>query len=310
MTNNALERAAYAMGTSFTLASAVLWGSTYPVVKLVLASYSPLEISLFRSILASLTLTLFFGLRGELQQMLPKRNDLGLLLLASLLGATGFWTLQAISVNLVNADATTFLTALYPLIAIVFAALLLGERAGARQIAGVVLGIVGTYIIVIYGKNFIVSGKFPVGGFIVALGAAFSWAGYMIVTRYLTSRKAGNIDPRYVTLNTFLFAIPFTLVMDLFVSRGAGSSFQPGLEPTLLLVYLGVLTSAVAFLIFNLGMKILGVGGAAINQLLFPVVGVVSAYFLLGQTLDLSEIVGMMLIGIGILLAQVRLASK
>ena len=76
------------------------------------------------------------------------------------------------------------------------------------------------------------------------------------------------------------------------------------------LLYLAILTSAFAYLLFNKGIRLIGASGSAINQLLFPIVAVILSYFVLGEELNLWEALGISMIGAGILIAQFGVRRK
>ncbi|MDA4129353.1 MAG: EamA family transporter [Thaumarchaeota archaeon] len=288
-----------------TISSAVLWGSAYPAIQLSLHYYDSFTISAFRALLGSAVLCLYVLLFK--QDVRPKVEDLKYLILSSVLGASGFWTLLNLSVLYLEPDTSSFLVALYPLIAVVLAALLLHEKMKLASWIGVALGIFGTFLIVAIGERASLNGSSPLLGSITAIGAAFSWASYMIISRHLVStktRSGSNRSPEYITFNTFLFAVPVTLVLMLCTSSGR-YFFNSSLSGIFYIGYIGIACSGIAFLIFNKGMRLIGITRSAINQLLFPVVAIILSYFILGETVNLIEICGMVLIIAGILLAQV-----
>ena len=295
----------HSIGMLFTLVSAVLWGSTYPVIKMALNYYNAFDISLYRSLFATLTLTVYMA--AAKKEMLPKREDLPLLLLGAILGAAGFWTLLNAAVLYLAADASSFLVALYPLFAVILATVVLHEKMSLFAGVGIVLGLFGTFLIVEFGEGASFTGSQPILGGVIAILAALSWAGYMITTRILVGRKRNSgqmVRPEYSTFNNFLLAIPLSLVLA--VISGSGSNFL-AISPTGLayMAYLGILTSGVAFLIFNVGIKLIGVTAAAVNQLVFPIVAVIISYFALGEIVNIPELAGMGLIVAGIAIAQI-----
>ncbi|HZW57747.1 MAG TPA: EamA family transporter [Nitrososphaerales archaeon] len=300
------HRQAFWVGMLFTLSSAILWGSTYPVIGVALNSYNAFDIALYRAILASGTLVIYFLVSDRVRDMRPRREDMSLLFLGSVFGASGFWTLLNISVLFLEADTSSFLVALYPLIAIVLANIVLHERMTSFRAIGVIAGIAGTFIIVVFGEGAGFVGSQPVLGSIIAISAAFFWGGYMMTTKILIERgKASGrgTSPEYITFYNFLLAIPVTLVLVLL--SGSGQSFLSfSSEGLSLVLYLGVIASGIAFLIFNKGIRLIGVSGAAINQLIFPAVAVILSYLFLGEVINLAEALGMGLIVAGIIVAQ------
>lgn|SRR5487761_1281976 len=298
----------YLLGMMLTLAAAVLWGGTYAVIKIELLYYSAYEISMFRAVFASVALLAYLGLSRKRLWFIPHDTKiLALLICASFLGATGFWTLLNLGVLFVDPDTASFLVALYPLIAILFASAFLKERMTPAKVGGVMLGVVGTFVIVTFGQGAKIAGANPTLGEIFSALAAFSWAGYMILAKVLMGRKDKKtgvvLEAEYVTFTTFLIAVIPTLIITAATSPLSDllKTATTGLE---LILYLGVFASAIAFVIFNVGMRLIGVSRAAVNQLLFPGVAVLTSYFLLGEVVNLEEVVGIALIIVGILIAQ------
>lgn len=215
------------------------------------------------------------------------------------------------SISFLEADTSSFLVALYPLIAMVLASVVLKDRITPFRAVGVAMGIAGTYVIVWLGQQAQATGSMPLEGSLLALIAAFSWACYMITTRVLTTTKdiktGLTYTPEFVTLGTFVISLLPTFLIVLFT--GVLVSPADGLLGLAAVVYLGVATSAFAFLIFNVGMKIIGVPRAAVNQMLFPAVTIITSYLVLGETVNAIELAGIGLIVLGVVIAQ-RLGAK
>jgi drug/metabolite transporter (DMT)-like permease len=303
------------VGVVFTLLSAVLWGGTYPVIQIALRYYDPFVISFFRAIFGTLTILVYYLLLRNKGQTRPKTplmprgaRTWSLLILASIFGAGGFWILLNLSVLYLRADTASFLAALYPLIVFILASVFLKEKMRSAQAIGVISGIIGAYVIVSFGEKANLSGADPLLGVMIALSTSFFFAAYILTSRVLTNRKYDAssdkiISPEFVTLMTFLLAILPTFVA--VVLTGSSSQLlQRSLEGFLLILYLGVAASGIAFLLFNMGLKIIGAGRAAINQLLFPAVAVILSYIFLGLTVNAADVVGIVLILGGIVVSQ------
>jgi drug/metabolite transporter (DMT)-like permease len=73
---------------------------------------------------------------------------------------------------------------LWPLLIVVFSALLPGERLRWFHIAGAVLGLAGTVLIVTKGGGVTFEPAYALG-YVAALGCAFTWSAYSILSRRL-----------------------------------------------------------------------------------------------------------------------------
>ena len=304
------ESRTFWIGMALSLGSSVLWGSTYTVIEVGLKYYNPYQISYLRALFATLTLLavyIFNRKTGELLVLPKDRLNWGLFVSASFLGSAGFWTLLNLSVQYLKADTASFVTALYPLIAVVLASVVLKEKMTFGRATGVLIGIFGAYLIVAFGENAKIEGAQPLIGIMIALVTAFSFGGYIIVSRILIGRKDTKsgltFSATYVTLVTFAIAIIPTLLFAI-ASAPFNSLFNTNATAIFAILYLGIGSSGIAFLIFNMGMKIVGAGRAAVNQLLFPVVSIVTSFFVLRETINLPDGLGIFLILFGILVAQ------
>ena len=71
---------------------------------------------------------------------------------------------------------------LWPLLIVVFAAFLPGERLKAHHVVGVVLGLVGAIVVITKGGQVgLANGVMP--GHVIALFCAFVWSGYSVLSR-------------------------------------------------------------------------------------------------------------------------------
>lgn len=307
------QRRTFWLGMILTLSASALWGSAYPGIQIALSYYNAYEISFLRAVFGTLTLLFYYALRrkkGVTRELVSPPRSLStwvLLIILAFLGAAGFWTFLNLSVLFLQADTSSFILALYPFLAILLASVFLKERLTVFRVVGVCIGILGTYLIVSFGESAQISGAQPLIGILLALLASFAFAGYIVETRVMLGRKdpksGFTYSPHYITLMTFLISIPPTFVISVATTplRQMESGSIVGISTIL---YLGILASGVAFLIFNMGTKMIGVNRASTNLLIFPAVSVILSYLLLGERINIGDVIGMVLIFIGIVVAQ------
>ncbi|MBP1806863.1 DMT family transporter [Rubellimicrobium aerolatum] len=71
---------------------------------------------------------------------------------------------------------------LWPLLIVVFAAFLPGERLKAHHVAGVALGLIGALVVITKGGSVGLAGGLRTGH-VIALACAFIWSGYSVLSR-------------------------------------------------------------------------------------------------------------------------------
>ena len=86
----------------------------------------------------------------------------------------------------------SLITYLWPLLIVVFSALLPGERLRWYHLAGAVLGLVGTFVIVSGGHGLSIDPRF-VGGYAAAFAAALAWSAYSVLSRQFAGVGTGAV---------------------------------------------------------------------------------------------------------------------
>jgi drug/metabolite transporter (DMT)-like permease len=87
------------------------------------------------------------------------------------------------------------------------------------------------------------------------------------------------------------------------VTQGAGN---PSLSDWTIIGWLAVVNTAFAFTVWNHTLRTLSaIESSVINSLMMPQIAVL-AWFFLGETLSVKEIVGLLLVGVGVIVVQWR----
>jgi drug/metabolite transporter (DMT)-like permease len=287
------------------IGAGVLWGATYPIVKLVLQEVTAIEIAFYRAVYSSILLALY--LLPTLRAIRPTRREYAQLLALSVLGVSAFWILMNFAIEFSTATQAALLVALYPLLLALLASPLLGERLQRRVLGAVLLGLFGAYLTITDGRLAAPVSLATLAGDLIALVAALAYALYLVFTRrfYATSR----LSPAYVTAQLFFLAVP-PLLLALLVT---GTTFVPwAATPTtaISMVWLGTVPSALGFLLINRGLRAVSAPQAAVALLVFPPVAAITAYVLLGETLTFVRALGGVCILAGIAVAHVRAPAK
>jgi len=195
---------------------------------------------------------------------------------------------------------TTAITAsivfsIWPIAAIILAALLLGERFTPWQAAGVILCFGGVLVIVARGNvDRIVDLDFNAGDFWI-IGAV---AGMSIYTILL---KKVKIDLPPLPLLILLLAgaalssVPF-FVWEIFHDTRIAIDWHD----IVALAYIGIIGGGVMFLLYNTGVALLGAARASVTFYLQAFFTTILAYFFLGEKLHPYHVAGIALIAAGI----------
>ncbi|MFZ2099090.1 MAG: DMT family transporter [Oricola sp.] len=97
-------------------------------------------------------------------------------------GLFGYHFLYFTALRHAPAVEASLICYLWPMLIVTGSALMPGERLGWHHLVGVACGFAGTALIVTGGEGFALKGEYAYG-YAVAVAAAFTWAGYSLLSR-------------------------------------------------------------------------------------------------------------------------------
>jgi drug/metabolite transporter (DMT)-like permease len=280
----------------------VLWASSWVLIKLGLrASLPALTFAGLRYTLAFLCLLPFIVLSAKNRAAIQTftRKDWGRL---ALLGVV-FYTLtqgsQFLSLAYLPAAVVSLLLNLTPLLVGLFGIIFLLEQPSLRQWLGILLTVIG---VAVYFLPLDVDG-FSMIGLSVALCGVLSTAASSLLGRQIN--RLANSSPLIVTFFSMGIGSVVLLVVGV-LFQGFGDL---DLQSWLLIAWLAVVNTAFAFVLWNHTLRTLSaVESSIINSLMMPQIAVL-AFVFLGETLNEKEIFGLILVGVGVVVVQLKKRS-
>ena len=225
----------------------------------------------------------------------------GLVVATSLLGVAFFNTLQYWALNWTTAIHAGVLNATMP-VAVFSLTWFMGiERANGRQLLGMVAATLGCLTIVSSGDVSVLVGfEINFGDFLMLLAVA-GFALYSVLLR----RLPADLNP--IGLLTVQTAIGSLGVAPFFLYElSQGEVIQLTNETFLILIYVGIFPSVLAYLFWIKGVLAAGANTAVLFINLVPVSSSVLAVLFIGETFHLYQAIAMALIFFGIYLAVFR----
>jgi len=275
----------------------LVWGLTWPVNKVILASLPPLWMAAVRSAIATLALFVIAIFRGRLVR--PCRADVPVLLSITLLHMVGFVILSYVGLQLLPTGRSVVLAYTTPLWVIPGASLFLKERLTARRGVGATMGLLGL-VALFNPAAFDWGDRRAVLGNIAIVGAALLWAANILHIRGHKWRSSPFELVPWETLLATLILTPIAF---------ASSSFPEvewNVPLILLLLYSAVLGTALAYWAIATASRNLPAAVTSLGLLATPVVSVLVATFWLGETLSLSLVVAIVLILGGVTIGTIE----
>ncbi len=198
--------------------------------------------------------------------------------------------LQQAGMQTASAGKAGFLTALYIVIVPVLG-IFLGRRPGLKVWAGVVLALVGAYLLSVKGGEGIASGD------LLVIGSAVVFSLHILV---IDSAPAA-LDGVKLSCVQFFVAGLLSLVLALAWERFTASDVLAAWVP---LLYTGVISSGVGYTLQILGQRTVNPTVASLILSLESVFAALAGWVLLSQPLSIREIAGCVLVFAAVVLAQ------
>jgi drug/metabolite transporter (DMT)-like permease len=277
----------------------VLWASSWVFIKLGLhASLPALTFAGLRYTLAFLCLTPFvlLNVTNRAAIKLFTRKDWGRL---GLLGIV-FYTLtqgaQFLSLAYLPAAMVSLLLNLTPIVVGLFGIVFLREHPSVGQWVGIALTIIGVafYFLPVNANGM------QIMGLLVACGGVLSNAASALLGRQVN--RLANRSPLIVTFISMGIGALILLIIGISV-QGFG---KLDLQSWLLIAWLAIVNTALAFTLWNHTLRTLSaVESSVINGLMMPQIAIL-AFVFLGEALNGKEIIGLILVGLGVLVVQLQ----
>lgn len=284
-------------GVWLILMAAVLWGTTGTSQALAPAGASPMTIGALRLAAGGLTLLAVAlvrgGLRGGGRWPLVATLCAGGFVAAYQL--TFFAAVKATGV----AVGTMVAIGSSPMLAGVLAFFFRGERPGRRWAAATVLAIAGCTLLVMAGGGGISVNPL---GVLLALGAGASYAAYTLAIKTLLNGRSPDAVMAVVFCLGALILSPLLL--------GADVSWLAEPRGALVIVHLGVIATAVAYLLFARGLETVPVASAVTLTLAEPLTAAILGVVVVGERLTPTALCGIALLFGGLALLAVGKGRK
>lgn len=195
-------------------------------------------------------------------------------------------TLFTLAFSYGDAITPLVLQKLQPLVAILLARLLLGERLHQRFLLFVVPALAGAWLLTFPDPTTVSLAS--AAGALLAVGAAVLWGGGTVLGRLV----AADLDPTLVTTLRFAIGLPTAVV----IALATRTSWQIAGSDLLPLVGLGLIPGLLALLLYYRGLRRTAAARATLAELAFPTTAALVGVFVLGQQLVATQWIGVVLV--------------
>ena len=229
-----------------------LFGVGVPVSKLLLDKWvTPMGYMASRSFFAAL---IFWVIAMFMPKEKVERRDLIIILLGGVMGFVISQTLTAWALVYTTPTYYSLVAALVPVIVMLMAALLIGEKITLLKFIGVLVGISGALLMVFkVGDNG--SGRNDMLGIMLTFLSAVTWGLYLIITRKVSDKYTPVTQMKWVFLISAVITVPWALFGD-----GLGPLYTSAVEMSgvLEMAFIVVCCTVLGYFLIPYAMKYIG----------------------------------------------------
>lgn len=272
-------------------AMAVIWGVPYLLIKIAVAEVTPATLVLLRTAVAAVILMAIAAVRGDLRPLLPRWRWI---VAYTFVEVAAPWVFLADAEQRLSSSLAGLLIAGVPLVGSILVWLVGGDdRPDARRVTGLIVGFVGVALIV--GLDVATDDLVAVGEVgLVVVGYAI---GPMIIARRLRDAPTVGVVAASLGITALAYAP---------IGIAQLPARMPSTQVLLSVAFLGLVCTALAFLLFFALIAEVGPIRATIIAYVNPAVALVLGVLLLQEPFTVGIALGFALIAFGSFVATRR----
>ncbi|TDL66673.1 DMT family transporter [Rhodococcus qingshengii] len=272
----------------------VLWGCNYPISAYLLQGFSPVFLSTVRICFTSLFLLIVALVHKGIRR--PTSSEWKLLLGAGIFGTLINQTFYFTGLHHTTPANASLIIALAPIATIFLERIIFKVKFTMKKAAGALISLMGVFSII-----GVASGSFGI-----------SWSDLNIVVAMLClSISLLFIRALSKTLNTYIITIYSTVLGSVLMIPAAGvegivsgTVISDSMIMWFLLISAGILAQGIAGFWWNKGVSEVGAGTASMFMNVQPFVAILASHFILGDPILVSQILGGILVLLGVFIAN------
>jgi drug/metabolite transporter (DMT)-like permease len=288
-------------GIGLAVITTIIWSGNYVIARGISKEVPPVSLAFYRWALASLCIAplALKKFNAEKQVILQHKQYI---FWTALTGVTIFNTFIYIAGHYTSAINLALIgTTSAPVFAILLAAIFLKERVGKPRIAGMIICIIGILFLLSHGSLETLA-RFRFGkGDVLILISAFTFAIYNTLVR----KKPAGISPLVFLFVIFTLGTLCLLPFYLFeLLHNPAVSWNTHIA--VIILYLGIGNSIIAFFCWNASIQRLGASGTALFGNLIPIFSTIEAVVFLGEEFTSIHLISGLLVTGGLVIANIK----
>ncbi len=277
-----------------------IWGSAFFAIKIGVENIHPFSVTSIRLLIGSIILIFIFNFKNL--KIIKNYNILLKIFLIGLIGNFIPFTLINWSEIYIKSNTAGLLLSVGPILTLTFSHFFTSDDKFTKiKFISITVGFIGVLFIFGIDNNFV-----SASNFLPKISIIIAALGYVISSILAYNLK--KINP--ITLTTFvtIFAAIMSLPFMIFIELQQPSNFET--KSLFSVLYLGIFPTAIAFLIRFYIIANAGPIFLSYVAYLIPVFAIIWGYLFLGETVNLTTLIGVFLVLAGVFISQKNLIYK
>ena len=289
--------------TLAALGAQIIFGFSFMFTKIALGFATPMTVIANRYIVAFLGLTIVMLIT---KNKITLSKNIWKLVLMSFFQPFLYFIFESYGIEMTTSSFSSVMISLIPVVSMISGIFVLKEVPSPMQYVFTVLSIMGVTIMAVSSNA---DGTVTPLGILLLFGAVISSVGYNVLSRKI-SREFSVMERTYAM--TFIGLVSFVsiaLIENVNTPINVFSSFL-SVSYTTAILYLGIVSSVIAFLLLNYANTYLPVAKTTVFSNITTVVSVVAGAIFLEEKLSVEAIISTAMIVIGVWGVQMLSVKK
>lgn len=257
------------------------WGLEYIFAKRALVVFEPMTLLFFKYCIG---FVLVFIIKMKMDpKTIVRKKDIPLFILCSILGELGYFSFEYTALEYLPISLITIVLAFVPALSIIIDRVVFKKKITKKMSIGISLSIIGVVSVIGLDYHILLEGR--IIGYLLAFGAVITWNLYNFITASLHDKYESSTLTLNQLICTILLTWPYAFT-HLPQQSTITSSVIGGI------IYLGILSAGVGFLIQVKALHILGPTVTAMFSNFLPITATLFGWMILGETISFFQIIG------------------
>ncbi len=284
-------------GYILILIATVFWGIAATIAKILFEkNIQPLEIAQTRVTFSAILMFGYF-LVFKRKYLIVETKDLFMFLLLGIIGIAGSNFTYYFTIQQTNVATAILMQYMAPLLVFVYAAFTKSESLSFIKLSAAILSIFGCYLVV-GGKDFSFQNINRIG-LLSGIASAFCWAFANVYLKIILKK--------YSVWTAIVYSFVGGTIFWLFINSPSYYFIKyPEIQSWYVFIIFAVISVLIPHTLYFNGLRYITPSRAIITGTFEPIVAIVSSFILLGDILNLIQLIGAILVLSAILILQIK----